>query len=343
MAVADAHLSCASHSFRPSFPYHIIWGVTNACGCRCHHCYSDAGQCATGELSTQEALTAIDQFSEAGILDIGLTGGEPLLRKDIHELIAYAVSRNMTVGMSSSGYLVTRTVAEKLRTNGLERLQISLDGIGESHDAFRGVPGLYRKALYALEAAAEAGLRRLVCFTATAANIEQFPRVLALLRELQVQTLNVSLFVPTGRGDTSLGLTPAQTHELYRFWKTHQDAGSSPQLVFHTGKMVLVEPALSRNESFIGCQAGVGTAYVDAVGNITPCVLLPVVLGNLRHSPFADIWQEAPLVLALRKRAVTGRCAGCAHVHICGGCRAAAYAASGDPLGEDPSCWLHFP
>lgn len=333
-------MSVLHQEFIPTYPYHLIWGITNTCGCRCTHCYADAGRRSSEELTTDEAIGVLDDIASTAIFDVGFTGGEPLLRKDIHTLIRHATSRGLTVGMSTSGYPLTHAVASALKQSGLERIQISVDGVGEAHDMFRGVPGLYQKALDALQACRDAELPHLVCFTASSANLDQLPSLLNILRELNIDTLNISLFVPTGRGDKSLALTPQQQKGLYEFWKEQRDSGDLPNLVFHTGKMALVEPDMMNQTAFTGCQAGRGTAYLDPHGNVTPCVLMPVGLGNVRNMAFSKIWRESNLVAELKERNVTGRCAMCSHSHKCGGCRAMANAYLGDPLAEDPGCWL---
>jgi len=330
-----------NQSFVPNYPYHLIWGITNACGCRCAHCYADSGRRLSIELDTEEAIGVLDDIAACGIFDVGFTGGEPLLRKDIHTLIGHAISKGLTVGLSSSGYPLTSQVAESLKKSGLERIQISIDGVGISHDRFRGVAGLYRKAIDALRACRDAQLPHLVCFTASSANLEQLPYLLQVLQELQVDTLNISLFVPAGRGDRALALTPQQQKSLYEFWNAQRKSSELPKLVFHTGKMALIEQDMMNSASFTGCQAGRGTAYLDPQGNVTPCVLMPVALGNVRDKPFSKLWLNSQLVAELKKRSIKGYCAKCSHSDKCGGCRAMAYAYFNDPLAEDPGCWLY--
>lgn len=334
-------LSGLNQSFIPSYPYHLIWGITNACGCRCTHCYADSGKRLSRELDTEEAIEVLDDVASCGVFDIGFTGGEPLLRKDIHTLISHATSEGLTVGLSSSGHPLTRQLAESLRKCGLERIQISIDGVGISHDRFRGVSGLYEKAINALQVCRDVQLPHLVCFTASSTNFAQLPYLLKVLRNLEIDTLNISLFIPTGRGDRMLALTPQQQKSLYEFWKAQRNSGELPNLVFHTGKMALLEGDMLNYASFSGCQAGRGTAYLDPQGNVTPCVLLPVTLGNVRDKPFSDIWRNSDLVLRLKDRNIKGHCANCSHSDKCGGCRAMAFSYFNDPLAEDPSCWLH--
>lgn len=329
-----------NRSFIPKIPYHVIWGITSLCNAKCIHCYANSGKEAKDEITTITGFRIIDELADLGVFDIGFTGGEPLLRRDICQFVNRSAKKNISVSLSSNGFYVSEDLAKKLMFSGLETLQVSLDGIGKTHDVFRGLSGLYRKAIKALEICKKIGLKYLVCFTATRHNIEQLPKVIDLLNNMQIDTLNISIFVSSGRGTQNLSLHPQQIKSLYLFWNDHNEQQKTPRIVFHTSKMALVNKKLLSQIGFIGCQAGAGTAYIDPEGYVSPCVLLPIRLGNIKYKTFERIWKESSLINDLQNRKLSGKCGKCEFTEKCGGCRAVAFSHYNDPLADDHSCWM---
>lgn len=333
-------------TFTPGLPYHVIFGVTNRCNARCVHCYSKSGTGEKDALDTSDICEMIDQFAAAGVFDLGITGGEPLLRKDIASIVAHAVKQNLTVGISTNGYYASPKILRQLQEAGLDRLQVSIDGTEKTHDKLRGIPGLYQKAAGALENCGKIGLRRALCFTAHKKNIKELPELLNRAEAMGVETFNVSLFVPTGRGGWNLLLSPHEMEKLYRLVDEKQGQTQTMEITMHTAKRVLNTPALEETESFIGCQAGVGTSYVNSFGDLTPCVLLPVKVGNLKEDNFEDAWKSSPVIAELQERRVEGFCSECDKLRKCGGCRAIAYQKYKDShlpkpwLASDTTCWV---
>jgi radical SAM protein with 4Fe4S-binding SPASM domain len=297
------------------------------------------------ELKTDEVRDLIDQLADAGVVDLGISGGEPLIRKDLLQIIRHAKYRGMSVGIGSNGAKLGHERANALAAAGLDRLQISLDGLEAAHDELRRWPGLFRRALVSIQVAQAAGLRVHVCCTINQLNVAQLDEFTRVVAALGVRRINFSRFVPTGRGDDRLDLDGKSWREVIR-----QCAGIRArhrpdlEVVSHLAQQILVDEEVAAMPGFIGCQAGQGQGCVTANGTVLPCVLLPIPLGNVRRQSFRDIWQNSPVVRVFQERAsLGGKCGTCALKSRCGGCRAVAFAKTGDPFAADPRCWLTDP
>lgn len=277
------------------------------------------------------AQGVIGELAELGVVDLALSGGEPLLRRDLERLIGYACSLGLTVGTSTNGFALTKSRAASLRNAGLGRLQVSLDGLACAHDRVRGT-GSFDRAIKAIRISVEAGLRTHVCFTAMRSNIDNLEDCIALAMALGVHGFNLSQFVATGRGVERENLLPEHACRAIEVWSTAR--ASHPDVYFTAHA---VGPFLDSSTGG-GCQAGRAIACVTSTGDVTPCVMLPVVLGNMRQRTFREIWGGAVLD-RLRAREVGGACGACALRERCGGCRAAAWAHTGDLYAADPQCW----
>jgi radical SAM protein with 4Fe4S-binding SPASM domain len=325
--------------YRPQFPLHMVWLSTNACNARCVHCSSDSLKCFPDELSTSEAKQLFEDLASIGVVDLAVSGGEPFTRPDLFELLEHAVGLGLRVGVGSNGSTIDDSVVERLAEIGIDRLQISIDGTAATHDLARRWNGLYRRSAAAIERGIEAGLRVHVCFTVHALNYSEIDAVASACCQWGVSRLNVSRFVPTGRGDASLDLPPWQWRAVIEHV---EELRQNPALKIstHLAQLVLVDEALACEPAFAGCQAGLAQGCIDARGNVMPCVMLPVVVGNIRERSLREIWREAPLLQSLRDRSnLQGNCGACELKDQCGGCRGVALAYTGDPLGADPRCW----
>lgn len=337
----DSDASYQRPGLRPQTPYHMVWLATNACNARCVHCSTNAAKRLPGELTTAEAISMFDQLAQMGVLDVAVSGGEPLVREDIFELLAYAIRLRIRVGVGSNGSPVTPTIVRQLKEVGVNRLQISIDGLEETHDRARRWPGLYQKSVRAIELGLAAGLHVHVCFTAHRMNHADLGKVIDCCAEWGVQRFNLSRFVPTGRGTSVLDLAPQEWRAVVGVYEAKRaEYGHRMQFTTHLAQLVLTEPELNCLDAFIGCQAGVGQGCIGPQGQVTPCVMLPIVVGRLRDMPLSEIWNTSPVIRALRERSnVKGQCQTCLHRAKCGGCRAVAYAYTGDYLAADPRCW----
>lgn len=332
----------ASQPFIPTTPIHMVWLATNACKLRCLHCSSSSGKPYADELNTSEAIDLIDQLAQAGVLDLAISGGEPLLRPDIFHIIRHAHDNGIQVGIGTSGQPLTTKRLDQLEKAPIARLQVSLDGFADTHDTIRRSPGLFQRALSALQAARLRGITVTVCFTVNQLNAHQLSDFVAFIADQGIHRLNISRYVATGRGDHQLDMPDALWPAIIRQCRTLKEQYRNLlTIVSHHAQEILVAPELAKSPIFAGCQAGRGQGCVSANGTVWPCVLLPLPVGNIRNQSFADIWCNAPELRRLRDREqLNGPCRSCQMRERCGGCRAVAYAKTGDIFASDPRCWL---
>jgi len=318
----------------------MVWISTNACNARCQHCSSASAKRTNDELTTREAFDLVDQLTSFGVLDLAVSGGEPLLRRDLFGVLSHVVRQGMAVGVGSNGGKLTSDQATRLAEAGVGRFQLSLDGPAPAHDRLRCWPGLFDRVLRTIELAMAAGLRVHVCCTINRLNVDELETFASFVAGLGISRLNFSRYVPTGRGTDALDLTPEEWWQvMQRCAMLRQKYRGQLDIVGHLAQQVLLDREAAAQPTFIGCQAGVGQGAVSANGTVYPCVLLPVPVGNLRERAFAEIWNEAPELIALRDRTnLSGSCRECAFSSQCGGCRAVAFAKTGDYLAADPRC-----
>lgn len=332
---------------RPSFraPLYIAWEVTLQCNAHCLHCYSESGPGVRHplELSTPDALAIIDQLAEAGLLILAFSGGEPLMRRDIFQLIDRAVAKGLVVTVATNGAIINDRMAQRLSQAGVRSVTVSLDGAcAATHDHFRQRPGLYDRTVRAISTLVRHGQRVVVSFTPTRINYREGPDVVRLAYELGAWAVNMSEYVPAGRGTRDLSLAPEVLHGVVRQWiDMRREYAGRMRIIWHDCRVALLVPP-EEQDRYSGCGAGKLTARIRVDGTLTPCVFLPTAAGNLKETPFREIWVHSPLLRTIRNRdaLVTGNCGGCQFKHICGGCRATAMSYYGDPMYGDPSCWI---
>jgi radical SAM protein with 4Fe4S-binding SPASM domain len=330
-------------TFRPAL---VSWNLTRKCNLNCPHCYLDAGDADEDELSTRECLELIGELDALGTEMLILTGGEPLLRRDIYEIASAASSRGMWVVMGTNGVLVNEHVAQKMIECGVKGVGISIDSVDpERHDAFRGGPGssvsAWKHSMRALEICRSHGLEVLVQSTITRENRDELPALVDLARSAGAWSFNLYFLVRTGRGMEMNDLTAEETDACLRDLIGFQD-DAAPMLVrakcAPQFKQVAFELGRGGLESG-GCMAGTEYCRISPQGDVTPCPYMDLVAGSVRDAGFATVWRDSPVLNRLRDpSALGGRCGDCEFSELCGGCRCRAYAATGDPLAEDPAC-----
>lgn len=330
----------------------LAWEVTRRCNLSCRHCRALAADAPGGkELSLSEIAAGLEQVAGVSRPLLILSGGEPLLRPDLPDIIAAARRLGLPVVVATNGTLLTEGRARRLKEAGVRRVSVSLDAAtAAGHDAFRQSPGAFAAALRGIEAARAAGLPFQVNMTLTAETAAEVPAMVELCRRLGAAALHLFVLVPTGRARVLpvRGLGPAQYEELLervcdRVVSADLDirVTCGPQFARVARQRA---PELVRREGIpgpgvTGCLAGVNFCFVGAEGEVQPCGYLQVGCGNLRERDFADIWLRSPVLEALRDRArYRGRCGRCEFLRVCGGCRARAYEATGDYLATDPLC-----
>ena len=302
----------------------------------------EGGRKAENELSTEECLGLIDEMSALGTEMLILTGGEPLLRRDIYDIAQSASSRGIWVVMGTNGVLVTDEVVGKMIECGVQGVAISIDSLDpKKHNQFRGGPDAWEYSVRALEICRANGLQVLVQTTVMEMNYAEIPELLAFAREKGAWSFNLYFLVQTGRGQQMNDLSPERTEAMHSNLVDWQDeyrpmlvrSKCAPQF-----KQIAYDRGLAGLESG-GCMAGTQYCRIAPEGDVTPCPYMTVVAGNVREQSFGEIWRESPVLQDLRDpKQLKGRCGRCEFNELCGGCRCRAQAFHGDYLQEDPGC-----
>jgi len=334
----------------------VAWEITRNCNLSCIHCRAAATRGPyDGELDTQTCLRILDEIAAVGNPIVILTGGEPLLRPDIHKIARYGTDQGLRMVMAPNGTLITRENAEQLAAAGIKRISISLDGASaETHDAFRGVEGAYEGALRGIEAAKSAGIEFQINTTITKQNLDEIPRIQKLAERLGAVAHHIFLLVPTGRGKYLIDQEiTADEYEETLNWFYDQQADSSLQLKATCAPhyyRILRQRAKAEGKTVNfnthgldavtrGCLGGTGFCFISHRGIVQPCGFLNLNCGDLRKSTFSEIWKRSEVFLALRDYdKLEGKCGLCEYRKVCGGCRARAYEATGNYLAEEPLC-----
>lgn len=343
-------------------PRIIAWEITRSCNLNCAHCRAAAERGPyPGELDTEQCFALVEEIAALGGFLLIITGGEPLLRADALEIAARATDRGLRVVMAPNGTLVTPEIAVKMRQAGIQRISISLDfPNAEQHDAFRGVPGAFEGALRGIEAAHQAGIEVQINTTVTKRNVAYLGQLVALTQRLGAVAMHPFFLVPTGRGAEMADeeLAPEEYEQALRWvYDKQQELGDrlffKPTDVPHYWRVRLqcaraegrpIEPMHGKagaglNVLSRGCLAGTGFCFISHVGKVQPCGYLELEAGDLKRQSFGEIWQNSPLFRNLRDLSkLEGKCGECEFKTVCGGCRARAFAATGNYLAEEPYC-----
>ena len=358
-----SHLLQFSKDKRPV----VVWNVTRRCNLKCVHCYAHAkDKHFDNELSTEQGKELINDLAEFGSPVMLFSGGEPLVRKDLPQLAAYAVEKGMRAVISTNGTLITRTMARTLKQIGLSYVGISLDGMQEINDRFRGVKGAFKSALEGIKNSQDAGIKVGLRFTVNRFNVDEIPKIFQLLEEMDIPRVCFYHLVYAGRGS-----------EMVKEDLSHEDTRKAVDLIidetkrlFDKGKpkevltvdnhadgpyvylrMLKEDPERAKevlellqwNEGNnsgrgIGCVSWDGEVHADQFWRHRS-------FGNVKERPFSEIWMdtsdELMGKLKEKKKHVKGRCASCSWLDVCGGnFRVRAEAVSGDVWAPDPACYL---
>jgi len=346
----------------------VVWNCTKQCNLYCDHCYAAAEtEPAPGEMTTAEGKQFLDELAAFGAPVVLFSGGEPLAREDLVELVAHASDAGLRPVLSTNGTLLTEERAAALREAGLKYVGVSVDGMPERNDAFRGQDGAFDRALAGIEASQSAGLKTGLRYTITRHNADDLEDVVDLLADRGVDRFCFYHLDYGGRGAEirDVDLTPDERRAAVRrvcdLTREYHDAGHEIETLLvgnyaDAGYLVeyarreLGEAMADRIRGYLltngGDPTGERIADVDYQGNVHLTQFWQgYSLGNVRDRPFGDIWTDEsnPLLGALRDREahLTGRCAGCQYQDICrGASRLRALSAGDDPFGPDPQCYL---
>ncbi|MCC6048780.1 MAG: 12,18-didecarboxysiroheme deacetylase [Thermodesulfobacterium sp.] len=345
----------------------VVWNVTKACNLRCIHCYASAdNRPSENELTTEEGFRLLEDLAQFGCPVVLFSGGEPLVRPDIFDLIAYAVRLGLRAVLSTNGTLIDHALAKELKKLGLSYVGISLDGIGEVHDRFRGSKGCFEKVVQAIENCQREGLKVGLRFTINKFNAEEIPKVFDFVEEMKIPRICFYHLVYAGRGTKLMEYD--LSHEETRKWvdyiidrtKELHDKGHKVEVLTvdnHADGPYLYlrmkregNPRAEEVYQLLlmngGNNSGVGIGCVSWDGEVhADQFWRHYSFGNVRKRPFSEIWMDTsdPLMAKLKekKKHVKGRCAKCRFLEVCGGnFRVRAEAATGDTWAPDPACYL---
>ena len=361
-----------------SRPYVVSWNLTYRCNLACEHCYLDAGAkplvdtdnfADRSELGTEECFRVIDEIAAFAPECVTiLTGGEPLLRRDILEIVRRAAERELWVVVGTNGVRITENLARRLAEAGVRGLSLSLDALDpDRHDHFRKVRGAWRNTVEGAEILNRTGLPFIVQTTVGSHNLGELDAIADFAHDrLAAKVWNLYFLVPTGRGQFVSDISPAQYDEvlasLYRIQRKYEgrmlvNAKCAPHYIKTVLENALrpgsgqasaqADPIPPQIRTYSGgaggCPAGTHYMGIRPNGDVTPCPYLPVFAGTLRSSSLADLWTSSELFAGIRRRtSLGGRCGECEMNGHCGGCRARAYGMTGDLMAEDPLC-THTP
>lgn len=330
----------------------VSWNITKECNLFCQHCYRDAGKKAKGELSTGEAKELLAEIKKADFSLVIFSGGEPLLRKDIYELIAYSHKLGLIASLGTNGLLLDSWVAQKLEKLNLSSVGISIDSPNANHhDYLRQSQGAWGKAIAATKNCRKVGLNFQIHTTLSKDNYLDIPKLVNLSTDLGAAAHYFFFLVPCGRAkQIEERALSAHEHEqalrliieLRTKSKLYLRPVCAPQFVRLSSQNSNLHPVLARKGGVHhiekGCLAGREYCLISPQGDVYPCPYLPLKVGNVRLAKFSKIWKENSIFEALRGNNLKGKCARCEFAFYCRGCRANSFYYKKDILEADPQC-----
>lgn len=326
-----------------SSPLFLTWEITNACNLRCKVCYNGSTSRMTDEIKSDEIPFVIERIAECNPLFVNLTGGDPLLRSDLFDIIAQFKEKGIDVQMSTNGYLLDELMAIKLKNAGVSGMQVSIDGFKGPHDYIRG-KGSFDKAVSALKILIKQGFKTSVGTIMTAMNYGEISEFTSFIRELGANKIGVFRFVPIGRGAShpELQLDTAQLQWLSeKLNLLEMEYGIE---FFKCDHSLSFFSGILKNGG--ACELGYKCLCIRPNGDVVGCPFFPLPLGNIRERSLLDIWRNSELLKQIREDVklenLEGKCRECptAIKDVCrGGCKAMSYAAYGNIKRPDPRCW----
>jgi radical SAM protein with 4Fe4S-binding SPASM domain len=329
-------------------PTTVKWEITNLCNLRCKHCVVSAGRELDNELSTEEALGLVDQCVSAGARNLGILGGEPLLRRDLFTIIDYASSNGLDVALGTNAFNVSEELVRKIADAPLQDLSISVDGIGDVHDEFRGRKGAFESTIQAIKQLVECSD---VPFTVSAVvskhNLHQVGDIIDLAVELGASKFAANDLVPIGRAQylRDLCMSQEEFDRLSEFVdEKRKQYGDQIKLAWLGVGNNPNWPDSERGPLLISkCGAGLTELTVGADGTVRPCPFLRPTTENIRERSLEEIWFNSDQLRICQDRVnLKGKCGRCTMKYSCGGCRARAESFLNDPLGPDIRCSLNY-
>ena len=337
-------------------PMLVIWEVTQACDLACVHCRASAqSERNPAELSTEQGYRLLDEIRSFGEPLMVFTGGDPLKRPDLYDLIRYSVKIGLRTNVTPSATpLLTAEAIEAFQAAGIARMAISLDGPdAATHDEFRGIPGTFDRAMFALRHARDIGLDTQLQTTVTRRNMGRLAEVAEIAKEVRTRMWSLFFLIVTGRAEESDDLLAPEYEQVFEFMyelsKTAPFGVKTTEAMHYrryVAQRIKAEHGVTENPNAkgvawrtAGVSDGKGFVFVSHTGEIFPSGFFPVSGGNVLSDSLTDVYRNSDLFLSLRDTSQRrGKCGICEYRNICGGSRSRAYALTGDFLAEDPRC-----
>ena len=342
-------------------PFMVSYSITTKCNLKCKHCYSESvDQAAPDELSTAEAFQLMDDLSKWGIGLLVIDGGEPLCREDMLDVVKYATSKGIRTTLGSNGTLIDEVLAGKMLDAGVRAVAISVDGAdAQTHDFFRGISGAFEQTLRGAEACKNASLPFQFNTVIRKETLSQLKGMLRLAVDSGANAAEFFDLVAAGRAKRECKEQVLSHDERKQAMEWLAQVQEDCPIVIRVPACpmypVLLQQKHIQPKHFLmemlqrvpyygrGCAAGMPMGYVmvKSNGEVNPCMLLQVKLGNIREQNIVSIWENSPVLAKLRQRELLkGGCGDCSYRGACSGCRGRAYEETGDMMATDPGCWL---
>ena len=340
-------------------PKWIAWEITRRCNLSCVHCRSSSELEVAGhpDSTLEEAKAIIDNIASFASPVLVLSGGEPLVREDVFDIARYGTEKGFRMCLATNGTLVTDDICAKIKEADIKMVSLSLDGAtAETHDNFRNHVGAFDGTMNAIRLLNKHEIPFLINSSFTVRNREEIPEIYQLVKTLGATAWYMFMIVPTGRGEDIMEeLIPEKVYDEILEWhyeveKEEDELLMRPTCAPHYYRIVRQkakeegELFKRRNLKFStggskGCLAGQLICLIDVDGEVLPCSYFPKSAGNIKTTPFKEIWEESDLFLQLRDfKGYKDNCGQCEYVSVCGGCRARSYAMTGDFLAQEPFC-----
>jgi radical SAM protein with 4Fe4S-binding SPASM domain len=351
-----------------SAPLMVVWNFTQACNFKCQHCYQNAAKALPDELTLDEQIRIVDELVDNDVPLIAFSGGEPMMGKNFWPVVEYCGAKDLNIQIATNGSLLTPEAVDRLARANVRYVEVSVDSVDpERHDAFRGVEGYWRRTIDGIKnVIADGRMKCGLASTITRNNIGELDDLVELAKSLGCDTFYAFNFIPTGRGKgiVDIDLTPRQRESMLRTLHKHLWQGeinivtSAPQLgraclefdspndIMNTGHYGAGQGERARMLARYvgGCGAGRAYCALQPNGVVTPCVFMPIEVGDLRRQSLPEIWHGSEVLKRLRTREnLKGACAGCDYKLYCGGCRARAWGYFDDLDQADPGCLRNEP
>jgi heme b synthase len=337
-------------------PRIVFWETTAACNLECVHCrrLEVSRELSKSDLTTDEARAAISSIAKFAKPILILSGGEPLMRPDIFTLAQHARQCGLATALATNGTLITHAVAQEIKNAEIKRVSVSIDGAdARTHDEFRRIPGSFDRALQGIQHLKEHGISVQLNCTIARHNVNQLDVLFHLAETLGADAFHIFMLVPVGCGveiaDDQMLSAEQYERVLNHFYDLSKHSSISTKVTCapHYQRIIrqrtkgerLASQDVGLEANTRGCLAGSAVCFISHQGEVFPCGYLPVSAGNIKTQPFAEIWQNAEVFRKLRDPdLLKGKCGQCEYRRVCMGCRARAYAATGDFLNEEPFC-----